>query len=693
MTESTEEDAASGAVLIYPPLMDPTSAYHPLKVLDDHARHTGLAPAVIIDANIEGFHWTLRDDVAVELRSRAKMLQAAVLDGHSHLPAEQQVALARMFLPDVEDVRAAVGVLQDPVHFYDYPRYRRAVALVSGWMSLVFATSAYPGCVTDGFNLDLSGVVNLGDLDAVGDPSFLDGIVMPYRDYIDRSLIPRIASCNLVGINLTYEYQMPFALAFARVIRAALPEVVLAVGGTQLSDLFKYSREAGALARVLGCFDYAVVGEGESAWVELRAAVADQRPAAHPNIENLTSLSGREARIYEPAQAFINGWTAATRATDSNGYLSPSTFTYFSPTRGCYWNKCTFCDYGLNQDSPTSPWRHASTDAILDYLEQVQHQSRYIYLSVDVLAPAQMLQIAEGIIERGIDVCWGAEIRLEKFWSLDKCHTLRRSGLQLVSVGFESANDRVLGQINKGTRIASVDATLHNLHAAGICVQIMGFTGFPGETPEEAEQTFAYLEANPELWSLAGVGEFVLTAGSIVAKKPLEFGITTINYASGTLQKVGTFTLREKDTTITVAQGHAWDARRRALHVGELDRPWLGGIDTPHTTFYADRYGLEFKQLLNQTPRWCAEDGLQLVGSRVQLDTSVADRLNVAADVWIREDGRAFAFPAAVLDFLSEAQSHGFDSALAAVSWDASTRQGVLDRLTAQQILAPAWPQ
>jgi radical SAM superfamily enzyme YgiQ (UPF0313 family) len=33
-------------------------------------------------------------------------------------------------------------------------------------------------------------------------------------------------------------------------------------------------------------------------------------------------------------------------------YLSPASGINYAPTRGCYWNRCTFCDYGLNTDKP-----------------------------------------------------------------------------------------------------------------------------------------------------------------------------------------------------------------------------------------------------------------------------------------------------------------------------------------------------
>jgi anaerobic magnesium-protoporphyrin IX monomethyl ester cyclase len=51
--------AGPRAVLIYPPLTDPTSGYHSLSYLDSYARSRGYPPADMIDANIEAFHHSL----------------------------------------------------------------------------------------------------------------------------------------------------------------------------------------------------------------------------------------------------------------------------------------------------------------------------------------------------------------------------------------------------------------------------------------------------------------------------------------------------------------------------------------------------------------------------------------------------------------------------------------------------------
>lgn len=153
-----------------------------------------------------------------------------------------------------------------------------------------------------------------------------------------------------------------------------------------------------------------------------------------------------------------------------------------SPSRGCYWNRCAFCDYGLNQDAPTSPWRQDPVEKTVADLRELSTLARHIYLSVDVLGPATLHRLAERICEEDIDVRWGAEVRLEHYWTQDKCRDLAAAGCTAISVGLESGSQRVLDVIDKGTDVVHMARTIRAMAEAGVAVQVMAFTGFPSET-------------------------------------------------------------------------------------------------------------------------------------------------------------------------------------------------------------------
>jgi hypothetical protein len=229
-------------------------------------------------------------------------------------------------------------------------------------------------------------------------------------------------------------------------------------------------------------------------------------------------------------------------------------------------------------------------EKILQDVTEISRSYKHIYFSVDVLAPATLLQVAERIVETGVDIRWGAEIRLEKYWTPERCCLLYKSGARAISFGFESGNQRILDRIKKGVRINRVPTILQSFHGAGIGVQMMGFTGFPTETLEEAIDSVRFLEDNRKNWTFGGLGRFVLTPGAQVALHPEYFSIHNLH------ARAKDDIVRHLEYEDPAGHDHAHpelEKRKAQLIVGDFDRPWMGGIDTPHTLFYHDRYGTE----------------------------------------------------------------------------------------------------
>lgn len=664
-------------VLLYPPLTDPTSPYHSLTYLRSHASAQGFTDITIRDANIEAFHHSLRPErfaaVVAEVRARRDRLLAA-----NRLTDEQSAHLAALLAVDLADRPAlldAIDVLRDPERFYDYEQYRRAIGRVQSWMTILSGLGS-PGQF-HGFDFAGATGLNLSASKDLTDPAVLATVNAPYQAYYDQVLVPELlGGVDLVGVNITYTAQLPFALGLARTLRRAAPDLPLVAGGTEVSDVWKYADRPETFDRVFAEYDATVVGEGESAFLTLLSA---RQRGAWPNDASVRLAARHRAPDAAPAAPTLSIERLASLATpDYDGlpwdlYLSPHRFVYYSPTRGCYWNRCTFCDYGLNGDGPTSPWRQDPVTRVVEQVAQISAQSQFVYFSVDVLAPATMLRFAEAVVEHGIDVRWGAEIRLEKYWSPERCNLLRRSGCVAVSVGFESGNDRVLGLIDKGVTVEQTRRTVANLAAAGIAVQMMGFTGFPGETASEANDSISFLRGIRDQWTFGGLGSFDLTAGAIVAKHPERFGITGVAPQPGTdIHRILRYDspVRWSDQErSTVRQG------KLALAANEFDRPWVGGTDTPHSYFYHARYGTDVLRVITARdrssdpgrryrlngvlvglgPEWTV-DGFPATAQPRIRHAQPGEERHVP---FVRRDGAVFALPQRLAQGLARYERHG----------------------------------
>jgi hypothetical protein len=589
------------AALIGVPITDPTAPYHSLVYLASHGRERGFDRISVHDTNIESL-WYLAEPARMRARLDSWRERLTLMNRRPTLPGSLQteyLTLVRAVALEPDAAHVAIQTLRDGERFYDYPQYSRAVRALLRWLDAL-SLDAFPGQFGQGFNLVCT-PANFSSIDELSDPAVLEQIVGPHAPYFREEFLPRL-SCErpeLVGINVTYTSQLPYALWLAREVRARMPQAYVVCGGTEISDTFKYANDRSRLGELFAGVDACVVGEGERAFGEmLQALAAGRRPA---RISNAIEFGGGAA--VSPAIAYENIDAHVTPdygTLDAGRYFAPASFVYYSPTRGCYWNRCTFCDYGLNFGTPTSPWRQRPLEKTIADLREISQEHRFVYFSVDVLAPAYVVKLASAIVDEGIEIVWGAEIRLEHRFDAQTCAMMRRSGCVAVSVGFESGSQRILDAIDKGTRIDRVAETMRAFAGAGIAVQIMGFTGFPTETTAEALESIEFLERNAASHTVAGLGEFQLTPGAIAAVQPERFGIAERGpFTNADISRILHFREAQPpdpDKAATVR------AAKRRLKGAEFDRPFAGGIDTPHSLMYYARYGLAFPGVARGTP-------------------------------------------------------------------------------------------
>ncbi|MFC1411292.1 radical SAM protein [Streptacidiphilus sp. N1-12] len=647
------ENADLPFLLINPPLTDPTYPYHSISYLVASCEEFGFTGHRCVDANIDALNHLARPEYVGPLLDEAAEFRAAMGGRPSLTRAEElryQSALAGVGVA-TDFVQRAVRVFRSSEDFHHYPTYRQATLAVQRWMKLLSLRSL-PGAYS-GFGLRTNGPVNYLSHHDLSDPDVLDAVCGPFLDYIEgpfRELL-RGSDWRLVGLSVNYAAQLPFALRMAREIRAVLPDAVVVFGGTEICDDVKYARDSADVWTMFPDADLIVPGEGESPLVDILCAVRDGAP--FERIAGVLTRSGSRKGMklnYEHVGLLP---TPKYDVWDWDAYWSPEPVVLYSPTRGCYWNKCTFCDYGLNTDRPTSPSRERPVELVLRDLDAISALSRTLYFSVDAMSPRYLRRLAEGMAEADLGFRWSAELRLERtFPKRGTAELLKSAGCVSIAFGYESATQRILDLIDKGVRIDEVPEILRQLAGADIGAQLMGFTGFPSETPEEAAETYAFLARHRELWSLAGVGEFSLTPGSIVAKQPQRFGVGVMDLPAShdIARAMGWRDLATGAEHWPGAEESGVDESLKAqVRLKLAGRPFVGGIDSSHTLLYFSENG---RALLPgntaEQPRVTLVDEQVLGVPFASLDglTSVADleaeylrRLQTAAGV----DHRAMA--------------------------------------------------
>ena len=200
-------------------------------------------------------------------------------------------------------------------------------------------------------------------------------------------------------------------------------------------------------------------------------------------------------------------------------YLAPGPILPLAASRGCYWRRCAFCPEAA-QDR--QPFRAGSADALAKAILRARDAvgATRVHLTDDAVPPALLRGLARRL--RGQGVAWYGFARLERRL-LDPgfARELAEGGCAMLQLGVETASQRLLDRMGKGTRAADAGPILRNLVEAGIRTFVYLLFGLPGETPQEAESTVEWAAGHAPWITFANLALFHLPRGS-----SLEEGLT-----------------------------------------------------------------------------------------------------------------------------------------------------------------------
>lgn len=415
----------------------------------------------------------------------------------------------------------------------------------------------------------------------------------PFHDYFTR-LGDRLGNreISFAGLSVAFPGQVQPAYALAYRLKAQMPEIYLTVGGPAITQILCRLNPAEA-QHSLGPFDSAVLFEGERSLLELVESVErGGRPkgvVAGSTVDDLGDL---------PPPDFDG--------LPLKRYFSPVPVLPYDTTRGCYWNRCAFCHYGL-APSGTAPYRERPVQTALGHLHAlaVKHNCRMFYLSQDTLAPAYARKLAGVISETGAAFRWATDMRPEAALTAERGRELARGNALSVALGVESGCERVLRLIDKGVQPATARRAIESLSDAGIAVEAMCMTGLPFETAAEAMETIALLRGLEDRMALFVCCRFDLVPGARMAREPHAFGIAQQWHVEGDAFVKSLF-YREEEKGDTDEE---WEQVERALERFSSrfwlhDYPWAGAVSTAHSLLYYDHYGPDvFRRLRTRPPR------------------------------------------------------------------------------------------
>lgn len=184
-------------------------------------------------------------------------------------------------------------------------------------------------------------------------------------------------------------------------------------------------------------------------------------------------------------------------------YKTPSELYPFMDVmsgRGCAWGKCNFCLW-VQTFVTGSVYNLRSIDHFMqefEYMRDYLPQIKSIMIQDDMVVERRAKQIAEGLLSRGIKMQWSCYAKPNSNLTQETLHLMKKSGCLNLHVGFESGDDDVLKNIDKGSTVEQAKEFAAMAHGAGLQIHGDFAMGHFGETRETMQRTLDLAKAiNP----------------------------------------------------------------------------------------------------------------------------------------------------------------------------------------------------
>lgn len=305
-----------------------------------------------------------------------------------------------------------------------------------------------------------------------------------------------IDGADLIGISLTGINQIIPSFVLAGMIKKKNPAIKIVLGGSVPTRWFA---DRNNLPNIFEFVDYVIVNEGEVPIVALvdylegRSSIQDVPQLFYLNDNK--EITYNNLPISNPEICALP--TPVFNKADIGRYLSPVPSLPLLGCRGCYWCKCTFCDYSFVYNND---YRPANMDKVLfdinNYIDE--YNVRYINFHDEAMTPSGLLGLSNRLIEDGADIKWSTDARLDRGLTYDILKTAHKAGLSILFFGLESINNRVIKLMNKGTHVDVSKRILTDAKMVGIGAHCFFICGFPTETIEEYTEEHGYADGFPK---------------------------------------------------------------------------------------------------------------------------------------------------------------------------------------------------
>ena len=360
-------------------------------------------------------------------------------------------------------------------------------------------------------------------------------------EILSRYIDDVVADADLIGISVAHKYQVIPAFLIAAMCKKAKPSVKINVGGSLVT---RWSMNKESLTAFFDVVDYFSFFEGEKSLFALVKHLKGEKEIGE--VPSLGYMSGGEV-VINPTGESIAMDELPTPLYDKKvigKYFSPVPVVTLFTCRGCFWNRCAFCDHAIVY---RDCFRTRSVERIVEDIETCirEYGTKYIAFNDEAITAPMLRKLSREIIRRNIDIRWRNDARFDKALDKETFELAYKAGLRLLFFGLESYNERVLTLINKGIKREWIEPIIKASSEAGIWNHIYAIVGFPTETAQEFGDTLGFVKRNDKYIDSLCITPFGCTKFADVGRNPEKYNVITTEYEGKDLSTDCKFTMAD----------------------------------------------------------------------------------------------------------------------------------------------------
>lgn len=269
--------------------------------------------------------------------------------------------------------------------------------------------------------------------------------------------------------------------------------------------------------------DTLMLGAGEHPTLELFEYLEGKRKQS--DVTNIIYKNEKgEIKENKVKQIFENKFVVSSyKGYDFKEYTLPESVIPLRTSFGCYWGKCTFCNY-----NSITKYEQRSVESVINeikyYMEKYNVNNFYF---VDAaLSPKFLKDFSKKIKKENLEIYYFSNLRFEKDFTKEFLTQLYETGLRCCGWGLESGSPRILKLMRKGIEIENVKQILKNSHELGLINHLYYIVEFPTETIKEFDMTCDFIKKNMDYIDSVAHHYFYLHKDSYIFSHPKKFDIS-----------------------------------------------------------------------------------------------------------------------------------------------------------------------